>query len=819
LQPPRAVPQPVKEDPMPHQIKRVAVIGAGTMGAAIAGLVAGAGIPVLLLDMPPSKLTPEEEAKGRTLGHPAVRNRIVQQGFDRMRKARPSNLFNQASAGLISLGNTEDDFQQLADADWIVEVIVEQLAPKQALMERLEAVVKPTALVTSNTSGIPIGLIAEGRSPDFKRRFFGTHFFNPPRYLKLLEIIPHAESDPAAVAAMRRFAEEALGKGVVICKDRPNFIGNRIGTFSAMSDVSFILEHGYTVEEVDALTGPLIGRPNTATFRLLDLAGNDIMAYVATNLYKAIPDDESREVFRSNDLLERMVKEGKLGKKVGQGFYKEVRQGGKREFWPLDLQTLEYGPPQGTAAVDAFVKEAKQIKSLPERLRFMLRRSAEQPDDRGATLVAQVLLPVMAYAARRLPEIADSVADVDNALRWGFAHELGPFQIWDALGVAETADLMRGRGIALPSWVENLVAKGDARFYQDGAPFNVATGRHEPVSHDERAIDLAVLKAAGKEVMGNESASLIDLGDGVLCFELHSKANTIDGNIIELMMAAQEELKQERWAGMVVAASGSRFSAGANLNDMGAAAAVGEYGILAEIIEVGQQMMMGMRYAPKPVVTAPFGQTLGGGCELSMHGALAVASAETYIGLVEFGVGLIPGWGGCKELNRRIIAEAARNGGNTLDAFQKVFETISQAKVATSAHEAKDYGFLRPADRIVFNADYLIGEAKGEVLRLAAAYEAPAPGRHCYALGRDGLAAARVAIYAFREAGFATEYDAAIADKLAFVLCGGDLSTPQFVDEQYILDLERQMFVELAKDERTHARVRHILETGKPLRN
>lgn len=805
---------------MPHQIKRVAVIGAGTMGAAIAGLVAGAGLPVLLLDVPPDKLTPEEEAKGLSLDHPAVRNRIVKQGYDRMRKARPSNLFNEQSAALISLGNTEDDFERLGEADWIIEVIIEQLGPKQALMERLERVAKPTALITSNTSGIPIGQIAEGRSPDFRRRFFGTHFFNPPRYLKLLEIIPHAESDPQAVAAMRHFAEETLGKGVVICKDRPNFIGNRIGTYSAMSDVSYILEHGYTVEEVDALTGPLIGRPNTATFRLLDLAGNDIMAYVAANLYKAVPDDESREVFRSNDLLERMVAQGKLGKKVGQGFYKEVRQGGKREFWPLDLKTLDYVPPQGTASVADFVAEAKKIKSLPERLRFMLRRNAEQPDDRGAALVAQVLLPVMAYAARRLPEIADSVADVDNALRWGFAHELGPFQIWDALGVAETADMMKSRGIELPSWVDQLIARGEARFYADGAAYNVASGRHEPIVRHERAIDLAALKAAGKEIAGNESASLIDLGDGVLCFEIHSKANSIGGDVIELMMAAQEELKNDKWAGMVVAASGNRFSAGANLNDLGAAAAVGEYGVLEEILAVGQQLMMGLRYSPKPVVTAPFGQTLGGGCELAMHGDKAVAAAETYMGLVEFGVGLIPAWGGCKELNRRIIAEAARNGGNTLDAFQKVFETISQAKVATSAHEAKDYGFLRQSDRIVFNSDHLVGVAKAEVLRLAGAgYEAPSPGKHCYALGRDGLAAARVAIYAFRQAGFATEYDAVIADKLAYVLCGGELSSPQFVDEQYILDLERRMFVELAKDERTHARVRHLLETGKPLRN
>lgn len=808
---------------MPYQIRRVAVIGAGTMGAAIAGLVAGTGLPVLLLDVPPTTLTPEEQARGLSLDHPTVRNRIVQQGYERMRKARPSNLFSEKTADLITLGNTEDDFGKLADADWIVEAIIEQLGPKQELMARIEAVRKPGSLVTTNTSGIPIQLIAEGRSDEFRKHFFGTHFFNPPRYLKLLEIIPGAESDPAAVAAMRSFAENALGKGVVLCKDRPNFVGNRLGIFSIMSDLAFITHNGYTVEEVDALTGPLIGRPSTATFRLLDLTGIDVIAYVAHNLYKAVPDDESRETYRSTDLLDRMVAAGKLGRKAGLGFYKEVRQGGKREFWPLDLQTLEYRAPQQPDL--PLLAEAQKIRALPERLRFILKRAADDPQDRAAQLIAQTILPTLAYAARRLPEIADSVADADNAMRWGFAHEMGPFQIWDALGFAPTLAMMRQRDIAVPNWVETLAAQDGAAFYTtiDGklAAYNVATGTHQTLPRDERAIDLAALKAQGHEIKANKSASLIDLGDGVLCLEFHSKANAVDTQIIEMGLVALEELKNDRWVGLVVANQGKHFCAGASLLEFAGAIQAGQYAAVEQLGRQYQNWMQGQRYSPKPVVTAPFGQTLGGGAEVAMHSACTVAAGETYIGLVEFGVGVIPAAGGCKELNRRLIAAAAAApGGDPLAAFQQVFETISQAKVSTSALEGRDLGFLRPSDQIVLNSDYLVGEAKRTVLRLVAeGYLPPTPGKHCYALGRDGLAAARIAIYSFVQAGYATEYDAVVANKLAYVLCGGELSSAQWVDEQYILDLEREAFVSLLKDPRTHARIQAMLETGKPLRN
>ena len=808
---------------MPYQIKRVAVIGAGTMGAAIAGLVAGAGLPVLLLDVPPSTLTPEEQTKGLSLSHPAVRNRIVSQGYDRMCKARPANLYSAATTRLISLGNTEDDFAKLAECDWIVEVIIEQLGPKQALMERLEAVRKPGAIITSNTSGIPISQIAAGRSAEFKAHFFGTHFFNPPRYLKLMELIPGDQSDPESVAAMRTFTEHTLGKGVVVCKDRPNFIGNRLIAFAVMSDLRFFLDHNYTIEEVDALTGPVIGRPNTATFRLLDVVGIDIMAHVSNNLYPAVPDDESRETLHSTDLLDRMVAAGKLGRKTGGGFYKESKQGGKREFWPLDLTTLDYVPLQGTPGIDEFIAQATKIRSLPERLRFMLKTATEDPANHAAALIAQTLLPMMAYAARRLPEIADSVADVDSAMRWGFAHELGPFQIWDVLGVAETIAVMKARNLALPAWVDTLATSDNARFYTtvDGQPaaFNAATERHEILPRSPLSIDLTALKAAGAEVLGNSDASLIDLGDGVLCFEIHSKANTISAPVMEMALAALDELEKDPWVALVVGNQGKRFSAGADVTGIGAAAQAGDWESLDELLDLGQQIMQRLRYAAKPVVSAPFGQVLGGGAELAMHSNLTVASAETYIGLVEFGVGIIPAWGGCKELNARVIGATAQVGGDTLKAFQQVFETIAMAKVATSAHEAREASFLRPTDTIIFNGDFLIGEAKATALRLVPGYEVPARTPRCYALGRDGLAAARVAIYQMVESGFATAYEGFIADKLAYVLCGGDLSSPQFVDEQYLLDLERAAVIELAKQPKTQERAMHLLKTGKPLRN
>lgn len=808
---------------MTQTITRVAVVGAGTMGAAIAGLVASAGLPVTLLDMPPHELTDEERARGLSLDDRRVRNRIVQSGFERMRKARPANLMRESDASLITLGNTADDLHLLSEADWIIEAIVERLDHKQGLMGFIEEVRKPGSIISSNTSGIPIHQIVQGRSDDFRAHFLGTHFFNPPRYLKLLEVIPTSDTRPDAVETVRRFAERILGKGVVICKDTPNFIGNRLGTFSALSDLRFIQDNGYTVEEVDALTGPLIGRPSTATFRLLDLAGIDIMAHVAHNIADAIPDDESRETMSDTALLGRMVAERRLGIKTGGGFYKEVRENGKREFWPLDLQTFDYRPPQKPDV--PLIGEVQKIRTIPERLRFIMQRAAEQPDDRAAQLIAHTTLPVLAYAARRLPEIADSVADVDNTMMWGFNQAMGPFAIWDALGVPEVAELMRARGIAVAPWVEQMIASGATSFYkdQDGQPlaYSPLTHQYEPLQIDNRHISLAKLKAQGREIAGNRSASLIDLSDGVLCLEFHSKGNTIDQQILTLGMQGLEELQQPRWAAMVIGNEGEHFSFGANLLELGQTAMMGQWDALEGIVGSFQEFTTAIRFSPKPVVIAPAGRTLGGGVEIMLAGAKVVAAAESYIGLVEFAVGLIPAGGGCKELVRRCVSPAAQNGpAATQHALEQIFTTIGQAKVSASAAEARDLGFLEASDQIVFNRAHLLWAAKHAALDLAdGGYHAPLHHASCYALGRDALAALKIGVYMMQQGGYATEYDAEIASRLAYVLTGGELSAPQWVSEQYLLDLERIMFISLCKDQRTLQRAQHMLETGKPLRN
>ncbi len=809
---------------MALQIKRVAVLGAGTMGATLAGLIAGAGIPVLLLDLAPEKLTPEEQAQGLTLEHPTVRNRIVQQGFERMRQARPANLYSERTTQLITLGNTTDHFDQLAEADWILEAINEQIGPKRELMARIDAARKPGALVTTNTSSIPIHAIGAGCSADLRTHFFGTHFFNPPRYLKLVELIPGLDTDRQVMTQMRTFIERGLGKRVVVCKDHPKCIANRLGTFNLLNDLQFTLEHGYRVEEVDALTGPLIGRPTTATFRLLDRIGIDVMDLMAQHLYASLPDDECRATFGQTDLLKQLVATDRLGNKCGQGFYTMVWSADKREFHPVDLQTLEYVAPPTTPPFAAFVKEMQAIRSLPDRLRSILERARTNPDDRAAQLIAHTTLPVLAYAACRLPEITSSVADVDNAIRWGFNHEFGPFEIWQALGVTTVATMMRERGLTVAPWVEALIVAGTPHFYrqQDGqqCAYDVESGTYQPLPSDERAFNLAVLKTDRRMLYTNSSASLLDLGDGVLCLEFHSKANTIDRAVIELGLETLNELKHSRWVGLVVGNQGQHFSLGANLVDVAAAIKQGQFELIEEWVQHFQRWTLGLRYAPRPVVSAPFNRAIGGGAEVAWHSARTVAAAETMIGLVEVGVGLIPAAGGCKELNRRLIAGAANTpGGDPLVALRQAFMLISQMRVSSSAHEARDLGMLRPNDLIVMNSEHVLSEAKYVVLKLIDGYRPPAPGNHCYALGQTGLSMLRDVIDTAQAAGQISAYDSVIAHRLAYVLCGGDGSATGWVAEQTILDLERQAFLALCREPRTLERIHSILETGKPLRN
>ena len=809
---------------MASTISRVAVLGAGTMGAGIAAHCANVGLQVSLLDIAPDALTPEEEKKGLTLESPAVRNRIVRAGYDRMAKSRPASLANAAAGALIRVGNFADNFAWVGEADWILEVIVERLGPKRELMARIEEARRPDSVVSSNTSGIPLHEIAEGRGEEFKRHFLGTHFFNPPRYLKLLEMIPIAETDPAIVARMKAFGENVLGKGVVVCKDTPNFIANRFGSFDGMYGARWAIDNGYTIEEVDALTGPLIGRPNTATFRLADLAGIDIMAGVADNLYAAAPHDESREEFKTPPLVARLVAEGRLGNKAGQGFYKQISGPKGREFHVLDIASddLAYRAPSKVEL--PIIADANGVRDMGERLRFIMAQADE--GDRGAKLIEELTVPAIAYAARRVPEMSDDLVSVDDAIRWGFARQLGPFETWDALGVAATVERMERLGAAVPDWVREMLAAGHSSFYKQegGKRYAYHPGKkgYEPVDRGPDQIDLAALKAAGKTLAGTRGASLIDLGDGVICLEFHSKANAIGADAMGLLAQALDLLdSKDRWRALVIGNQGQFFAAGVDLKEVGAVAGGGDAKALADYLKSGHDLLQRVRFAPKPVVAAPFGQTLGLGVELSLAASAICAEGETYMGLVEVGVGLIPGGGGCKELVRRIVSPPLRvPGTDPMPFLRRIFETIGQAKVSTSAAEARDLGFLAPSDRIVFGRDRLIAEAKRFAIDLAeSGYRPPAREPNCYATGAGGKATLRLGVHQFKVGGYISDYDAEIAGILATVLCGGDLSQPQWVDEEYLLGLERQAFGRLLANGKTQERIGHMLQTGKPLRN
>ncbi len=812
---------------MPYGINYVTVIGAGTMGAAIAGHLANAGVPVTLLDIVPPELTPEESAAGLTLEDRKVRNRFVETGFGRMLKAKPSNLFTKSAADLITLGNLEDDFEEaVGKSDWIVEVIVERPRPKQALMERIAATAPADAIISSNTSGIPIHIISEGRGDDFKKRFLGTHFFNPPRYLHLLEIIPTTDTDPAVVERMRRFAEETLGKGVVICKDTPNFIANRMFSFVQSDVIEFAIENGYTVEEVDRLTGTLLGRPKSGTFRLSDLVGIDVMSMVGENLYAMVPDDEDREVLRgeySTAVLQLLVENKILGAKTGQGFFKTVvDEQGRKSFWGLDLQAaaedeeIDYLEPKKPrwSSVGA-VRELP----LPERLRELV-----IADDTAGELIWHTLAATMAYASKRIPEIADSIVDIDNAMKWGFAWEMGPFEIWDVLGVDDTLNRMEGEGISVAPWVQEMVDSGHSSFYSyDGMTrmaYNPASHGYVPIEVSGKNVTLAGIQRCCAPLAENNSASLYDMGEDVLLLEFHSKMNALDADIFKIMQIAIEKLHGEA-AGLVIGNEGPHFCAGANVLVMAIAAQAGQWGEVEEMIKQGQDTFMAMRTAPKPVVAAPFNYALGGGVEVSLAADRIVAHAEAYMGLVEVGLGVIPGWGGCKEMVRRHISP--HMNATNVDAtpyLRQIFETVGFAKVAESAAQARELGFLSDQDRIILNKDHLLAEAKREVLtQNAAGYSAPSVKGNVFAAGRGVLASVQVEVYSLRSGGFISEHDGVVANKLGYILTGGDLSQSAWMDEQYFLDLERESFMSLLGEEKTQARIWHFLQNGKPLRN
>jgi 3-hydroxyacyl-CoA dehydrogenase len=799
---------------MAYQIRKVGIIGSGTMGAGIAALVAGVDIPVVVLDIPVAD-APQGSSK---------RNSIVAGNIQKLTKARPPQLFESGDLDLFTTGNTEDDLSLLADCDWVIEVIVEKLAPKQDLMRRLEKVLKPTAIISSNTSGLSINAIAAECSPDFQSRFLGTHFFNPPRYLKLLEIIPHKNTDPALIDFMFHFGTTVLGKGCVLCKDTPNFIGNRFMSISGSMAMNYAVQHGYTAEEVDSITGPLIGRPKSATFRLNDVVGVDIAVGVARNLYEAIPDDTWREVLiheGSSKVFNFLMENKFLGTKTGgQGFFKTVKgAGGEKEFWHLDLQTLEYRAPENPRFES--VSKHRKVGNLGERIKKLINEG-----DRAAEYLWHLHAAFLAYSSHKLGEITDDLLSIDNANKWGFGHEMGPFEIWDAIGVAETLPRMEADGYAPAAWVGEMLAAGCPTFYQRNAQGTVI-GYYDPrkksyvaLHEDKNVVVIQNLRGAGKVVDTLESASLIDMGDGVGLVEFHSKMNAIDPEIVQMIYRALERLQSD-FDALVIGNQGDNFSVGANIALAAMAAAQGAFDQIETSVRNGQQATQMLRYAPKPVVTAPFGMTLGGGSEIAMSGWRSVAHAETYFGLVELGVGLIPGWGGCKEMLRRNVnpvMEASPNA-DVLPHIQKVFEIIGTAKVSVSAMDGRQMGFLTGKDRIVMNKDHLLAEAKKEALALVATGATnPGPGM-VYAAGRDALALLNVGVWQMGEGRYASEYDVFLGKKLAAILTGGNLSAPQWVPEQYILDLERETILELLQQGKTQERITNMLTTGKPLRN
>ncbi len=804
---------------MKYHIHKAVVIGSGTMGAAIAAHLANIGVPVTLLDIASQTQTSEVFKTSEVSND---KNKIVKDGWDRCLKAKPANLMGEGLKTLVKLGNLEDDFGAVAEADWICEAIVENLKIKVDLMTRIDEVRKPTAIVSTNTSGIPVKAIAEGRSKGFKQHFLGTHFFNPPRYLKLLEIIPTADTLKEVTEFFVHFGEFTLGKGVVLCKDTPNFIGNRVAFGTGAFALDFILSNDYTVDEVDSLTGPLMGRPKTATFRLIDLVGVDVWDHVGRNLAPLIPHDKLGQGYlaaeKPNQLIAKMLERKWLGNKTKSGFYKEVINAeGKKEFHSLDLNTLEH-VPAGKPRFDS-VKAAKDVEGLGDRLRVML-----GADDKAAKLVKALTYQSFQYVSTIIPEIADTAKPIDNAVCWGFMHEAGPFEIWDMLGVKETVERMKSEGYAPATWVDEMLASGIETFYQYSGGnkvgvYDVAVKKYATLKQPEGFVFLKDLRGTKKVISENAGATLFDIGDGVALVEFHTKMNALDDDIFAITTEALGRVEND-FDGLVIGNEGEHFSAGANLFMVVVAAQQGMWDTLDDAIRRLQNMNMRMRYFPKPVVVAPAGLALGGGCEVTMHASRVVAAAETYIGLVELGAGVIPAGGGTKEYMRRLVNPAMRTDmAEVFPNLQRAFLQIGQAKVATSAEEARGMGILNPQDRIIINREHLLTEAKREVLHMSAAgYRPPAP-ELIYAAGRDMYGAMKIGAWSFKEGKYITEYDAHIATKLAYIMAGGELSKPQWVSEQYILDLEREAFLSLCGEEKTQARMWSLLQTGKPLRN
>ena len=799
-----------------RRIKKVAVIGSGIMGSGIACHFANIGVDVLLLDIVPRELNKAEKAKGLTLESKVVRNRLVNDSLKASLKSKPSPIYNQKFASRITTGNLEDDIAKVANVDWIIEVVVERLDIKKIVFENLDKHRTPGTLITSNTSGIPIHFMSEGRSDDFQKHFCGTHFFNPARYLKLFEIIPGPKTDATVLEFLNGYGEQFLGKTSVVAKDTPAFIGNRIGIFGIQSLFHQVKELGLTIEEVDKLTGPVIGRPKSATFRTVDVVGLDTLVHVANGIYDNCPDDEAHELFKLPDFINTMMENKWLGSKTGQGFYKKtVSAEGKKEILSLDLDTLEYRPKQ--RAKFATLELTKTIDKVIDRFKVLVTGK-----DKAGQFYRQNFAAMFQYVSNRIPEISDELYKIDDAMKAGFGWEHGPFQIWDAIGVEKGIEMMKAEGKTPAAWVNEMLASGNSSFYtvKDGATYyyDIPKKTQEKIPGQDAFIILDNIRKSN-EVFKNSGVVVEDLGDGILNVEFQSKMNTIGGDVLAGLNKAID-LAEKDFDGLVVGNQAANFSVGANIGMIFMMAVEQEYDELNAAIKYFQDTMMRMRYSSIPTIAAPHGMTLGGGCELSMHADKVVAAAETYIGLVEFGVGVIPGGGGSKEMALR-AQDTFRKNDVELNVLQEYFLTVGMAKVSTSAYEAFDLGILQKGkDIVIVNKDRQIATAKAYAKLMAEqGYTQPVKRKDIKVLGKQALGMFLVGTDSMEASHFISEHDHKIANKLAYVMAGGDLSEPTFVSEQYLLDIEREAFLSLCTERKTLERIQHMLKTGKPLRN
>lgn len=793
-------------------IRRAAVLGAGVMGSKIALHLANVGIPTLLLDVVPTELTPQEQKAGLTLESPTVRNRIAQNLFQTALKSSPSPVYHDKVASLITVGNFEDDLPKIATCDWVIEAVVEDLSIKRALYQRIEPLRKPGSLITTNTSGIPIHLLSESRSEDFRKHFCGTHFFNPPRYLPLLEIIPSPDTSEEVIRFLMHFGERILGKETVLCKDTPAFIANRIGVFAIMHLMHLMEKYGLSVEEVDQFTGPVIGHPKSATFRTADVVGIDTLVKVAKGLY-AHTHDEQHEVFKLPGYLEKMVAQGLIGEKAQKGFYTKIKTDQGSEIYSLDLKTLTYQPKRKVSS--PLLQTLKNTESLPKRLALIAQSDQAQ-------FLKENLYALFSYVSHRLGEIADEIYQIDTAIRAGFGWTLGPFEKWDAVGVGPTVEAMEKAGYPAAPWVHDFVQKGNTHFYilEKGRKhyYSPTTQSYHPLPDSDKVIILNDLRSE-KVLWHNNGGSVFYLGDGILLLEFHTKMNTLGGDVLQALHKAID-LAERHYEGLVIGNQGENFSAGANLALIFMLATEGDFDELDLAVRSFQNAVMRIRYSDIPVVVAPHGLTLGGGCEMVLHADGVQAAAETYMGLVEVGVGVIPAGGGTKECALR-ISDRYVEGDIQLNYFRDYLFTIGMAKVTTSAFEAYTYGFLRPkVDHVSVSRKYHLFDAKNYARFLAEkGYVRPHMRHDIRVLGRTALGGVEATLYAMKEGGYISEYDAHIARKVAYVLAGGDLTGEQFVSETYLLDLEREAFLSLCGERKTQERIQHMLKTGKALRN